>query len=1011
MAGFCRYCGTKLQDNASICGGCGKPVPNKSPQKMGINNKKFCGNCGSALTPEARFCRACGWKVPTDADSPASSQRGNNTAQNIPYRNPVQVPASAQNASSHSSVQDIHSGQTVSQHGSFSGPASADNANSTGAFQGFVPTSNSSFQGSFIPPGSGIQQNHAGEKEGFSLFTLSRMNLFLLLSVFMFDAGPSLFCSVRMIQLQSFLSDSQVRLCGFSARFMGALFLLAVFLCMSGTELPLPERTIKALLGLTPLYFAFSLSMFVASNFVSSFSIFPVFFLAVIISLILVAAGFSAVTDAVSPKARGFIGNLLLIIRHPLNYLIWLMAILTITLVQTAVTFGLLLVRTSTTLTSDYVSWLLISVAETLVISLILKSMAASSVKWISQNSIPKNVRNRMAATAGAGIQFGMHNLSSYFEPQPQPDNGTPVQGNVSSEKSSSHPTGLLSFLTPVSRESAITALVLTVLGSIMFLIRPSVPASDWKREIESEINSDLALSNYTLVSGSIPDAMVYADRAAEKLSLLEAYLRKDGWALLSSAKSSGDTRTWLMYLALQGSDESKVKDAVGKLEESVISAPMDLDLKGLLLKCYETGLSGEPKPRQKSFRKEIVNEYVLEGIYTHVFPEIPENGPELKDTVEEIKAHTSFISDYRTALSDLDNIGKKGKLEGSDIDKFIKHAEENPHEVGLQYIAAYAASEGAGDDTRYLFERARERTLRFLELVEKDKDPEALRNARIMAVQMLLKVRGYREAADILSEIDTRDIPEFDEQLTALKLKALDGLDDPAEAYAFTRDLLENGTETPELLFKFGVAALKYGKRDEMINALERLSSYMLDENITGKELYQIETWFYVMCTYITFSDDSNYTGYSYSFFGSLSDEEKQAMFSPFLLHYLTAIDKGYRRYPEIAEEELSEVLKKRSDLTYADYLKGVIAFSAQDYETAAEYYQKACDADPENTTFLFGLANAYDGLTEYQKAYELCLRIRAMVPTVNHDEDWYGIGYHNTQLLNKLKERLNEE
>ncbi|WP_051671668.1 double zinc ribbon domain-containing protein [Oribacterium sp. P6A1] len=1011
MAGFCRYCGTKLQDNASICGGCGKPVPNKSPQKMGINNKKFCGNCGSALTPEARFCRACGWKVPTDADSPASSQRGNNTAQNIPYRNPVQVPASAQNASSHSSVQDIHSGQTVSQHGSFSGPASADNANSTGAFQGFVPTSNSSFQGSFIPPGSGIQQNHAGEKEGFSLFTLSRMNLFLLLSVFMFNAGPSLFCSVRMTQLQSFLSDSQVKLCGFSARFMGTLFLMAVFLCMSGTRISLPGRAAKVLLGLTPLYFALSLSMFVASNFVSSFSILPVFLLAVIMSLIMVAAGFSATVDAVSLKARGFIRNLLLLIRHPLNCFLWLMAFLTITLVQTAVTFGLLLVRTSTTLTSDYVSWLLISVAETLVISLILKSMAASSVKWISQNSIPKNVRNRMAATAGAGMQFGMHNLSSYFEPQPQPDNGTPVQGNVSSEKSSSHPTGLLSFLTPVSRESAITALVLTVLGSIMFLIRPSVPASDWKREIESEINSDLALSNYTLVAGSVPDAMVYADRATEKIALLDAYLRNDGWALLSSAKRTGDTRTWLMYLALQGSDESKVKDAVGKLEESVISAPMNLDLKGLLLECYETGLLGEMESYQENYRKEIVTEYVLDGIYTHVLPEIPENGPELENTLEKLKKHTSFISDYRNALSDLDQIGKKGKLEGNDIDKFIKRAEENPDEVGLQYIAAYAASEGASDDTRYLFERARERTLRFLELVKKDNDPDALRKAGIMAVQMLLKLRGYREAADILSGIDTRDVPELKEKLTTLKLSALNGLEDPAEAYVFTKDLLENGTETPELLFKYGVAALKYGKREEMIDALERLSTYMLDEGIKGKELYQIETWFYVMCTYITFNDDSNYTGYSYSFFGSLSDEEKQSMFSPFLLHYLTAMDKGYRRYIDIAEEELSAVLETRSDLTYAKYLRGVIAFADHDYETAAKYYKMACDVDPENTTFLFGLANAYDGLEDYQKAYELCLRIQAMVPTVNHDEDWYGIGYHNTQLLNRLKDRLKEE
>ena len=51
------------------------------------------------------------------------------------------------------------------------------------------------------------------------------------------------------------------------------------------------------------------------------------------------------------------------------------------------------------------------------------------------------------------------------------------------------------------------------------------------------------------------------------------------------------------------------------------------------------------------------------------------------------------------------------------------------------------------------------------------------------------------------------------------------------------------------------------------------------------------------------------------------------------------------------------------------------------------------------------------HDGLEEYQKAYDLCVRIQALLPKVDHSEDWYGVAYHSNVLMNKLASRLKEE
>ena len=131
---------------------------------------------------------------------------------------------------------------------------------------------------------------------------------------------------------------------------------------------------------------------------------------------------------------------------------------------------------------------------------------------------------------------------------------------------------------------------------------------------------------------------------------------------------------------------------------------------------------------------------------------------------------------------------------------------------------------------------------------------------------------------------------------------------------------------------------------------------------------------------------------------------------------HYLDALSTRYTATSNIdgkraqARQEIDAVLEMRPDLVFAKYFKGNMAFEDRDYETAKSCYQACISADPDNVSFLYAAANAYDGLGDYQKAYELSKQVQQILPSVNHDSDWYGIGFHNNNLLSRLEQKLKE-
>ncbi len=112
-----------------------------------------------------------------------------------------------------------------------------------------------------------------------------------------------------------------------------------------------------------------------------------------------------------------------------------------------------------------------------------------------------------------------------------------------------------------------------------------------------------------------------------------------------------------------------------------------------------------------------------------------------------------------------------------------------------------------------------------------------------------------------------------------------------------------------------------------------------------------------------------------------------------------------GKRLRPVLLMAAADAVLRSNSDLAYVQYLKGAISYSTQEYENAVTCYQKALDLYGDNATFYYALAYAYDALGDYQAAYIASGKCKDMVPTVNHEEDWYGLGYHNVTFYERVK------
>lgn len=368
------------------------------------------------------------------------------------------------------------------------------------------------------------------------------------------------------------------------------------------------------------------------------------------------------------------------------------------------------------------------------------------------------------------------------------------------------------------------------------------------------------------------------------------------------------------------------------------------------------------------------------------------------------------FRSDGQ-ALALLEKYKRYGGADAELTEAALSLSEEYPENLWVQYTAAMLGSSLTYDKAGH-YDRTAKAILRCEELYRKEKKPTDAERAAFgkSMAQMLLKVYHEEEAAGLLEELMEQGSGD-DAELYQLLVQCYDRTDRLEEAYKLAAAYCEKQEDSPYLMYYAALSALKLEKRKECLMYTSRFATYTA--GCDGEELKNCDTWLFGLLEFLTLSDNSKYTGFQYDVYGELMEEENAFIdTNPFFRDYLDAV---YLAYHSNHEEEFEEalvkmetVLSENPKLANAWYLCGVIASNTgeQEYqEDAIKFYSRAGELNDEIPAVWYAMAREYDRMGEYEKGIEACKKALSLLPEQDHGNDWYGISYHCSRLLQSLQ------
>ena len=780
--------------------------------------------------------------------------------------------------------------------------------------------------------------------------TLNRyIPVIILLGIAAFTFLRDLCCTIGVLSSQSFLSSRQVSFFGTISWVIGFLCVFAVFFLADGQKGSIGSRALRAGLSLIPILFVLTLHGFLQKIISGGFTVLSLFAVLLVAALLATAALYSGIA-AMRSGQLDLGKHILQLLKHPWKWIVWLIEEWFSLAAATLYYSVIHLLHAKASISAIFGSALMASCLTALILTHTVRSMSSSADKW---------------------------NRDEY----PAEKNLDPVRSIVFAS--------------------------LGVLSVLLFFIMGKAGRITWREDFINQLDDDMFLSTYALSNGIASDAVYYSQQIMDLVDGMEAFGEEDAQRVYKYARKTGDARLWRMYDAL--SEDAAV------LEKAVSETPMDVNLKALLLTRYSKMDRSEMTEVQRAWQREIAFEMAGLSMFECPLPEIPPDKEGAASLASEMKQDYEFIGEFQSDARMILDLQKGKGIGSSEVNKIFDLAERYPENASLQYTAVVVAA-AATDDSNNYAARTQERVAALVNLMEKDSTEAEKYNAIALSAEQMIILRQYKEALEYLNSIPRSTDDDVNHYIDRLKIECLSNLGEGKECFALAEKMIAEGSDDVRVLFYYGEGALKSGQYQKVLELLEDSAERLLDREITGKRLYEEESFFYMFAMYATTNDHTYYTDYEYRFYDSLPEEEKEAL-SPFVRHYLDALSTRYTATSNIdgkraqARQEIDAVLEMRPDLIFAKYFKGNMAFEDRDYETAKNCYQACISADPTNVSFLYAAANAYDGLGDYQKAYELSKQVQQLLPSVNHDADWYGIGFHNNNLLSRLERELKED
>lgn len=444
-------------------------------------------------------------------------------------------------------------------------------------------------------------------------------------------------------------------------------------------------------------------------------------------------------------------------------------------------------------------------------------------------------------------------------------------------------------------------------------------------------------------------------------------------------------------------------RDSIQQLEGGIRNHTLGMEWYPALLRHF-CGLE-EHTDIQKILQEEMLLKLAAAERYT-------EEGPLFAGDLEDGKmAAVSVLKGYREELAACSmfrlmlQYGTQGGYTAELTEQALNLAEANQDSLLLQYIAYQIGSSYRVDEAWHYgrtleaiqrFDRMFDDGTRTEEQIAMEKYDLGEAAAGCYAYEAAL---GYYEASYALSN----------ESGTALQCARIcEKLGNYERCAEMAGNCLQLDPDNTQALYLAALSALKTRDTETVLEMAGKLGDLTAGPN--GNT--ETESCLYSCVQYLAMDDSARWTDYQYRIYDSMTEEQiEETKTHALLWDYMTAMYQCFTTCDyEKAAESAERILSVRDDLPMGWYLKGTIAFGAKDFGTALESFQKAEECGGTIPALYFSIANTYDAMGDYENALNYSRKVENALPYQDHGGDVYGISYHNRNLYNALKSRMEE-
>ena len=548
--------------------------------------------------------------------------------------------------------------------------------------------------------------------------------------------------------------------------------------------------------------------------------------------------------------------------------------------------------------------------------------------------------------------------------------------------------------LVPLAAGLALAALTVTV--SLMDGARMNIT-----ERAKADVNGSLSDAELLLALGDMDGAVSCYETAAAHCEAWRTVATGEEYRV--PEQFAGDAT--LEYLSYVNGDIDQLRRYLGRnfdQELTDVWAPLMIDRYGA--KAAEEELS----EYEQAHLSEMLRLCVAEECFVFEVP----TAAEIREEGEALLEALVFPEAYQAKLemaSTIDRIQRGNMGIHEAVNQLLDMAEKYPEEMIFQYIAGTIGSEnrwdGAGHYNRTADALERYRAL-WLEAYGKEASREELSQLDGALAGMMLNMQRYDRAIPLLENALAAD----PENLGLLQQLAFcySSAKETEKGYELNKRLYAAAGDDVTVIWSYCVGALKHGENKEAIQAALRMAD-IVHTKLGGNLNHEDEILFNLVL-YLALNDSGSWTDYQYRlYYDDTTDPELLPLFEQdeFFYNYVRAVYwEKQRSMPETALPYAQAALAAQEASGRLWYLNAIIYYDMGAFEDALRCYKQADLLEPDDPTILFGLANAYDALEDYQTAYNYCVRALAPYQSgTDHSYDNYGVSYHARALLNRLR------